>query len=143
MAEGLTFSSVWACKYVASVVVDMAQCLPGTSALAIGRLLLDTQDTAIFPKRHELKRDEETGLTTINLHVPAGVIPLYVPTLKDGTADPSRNSYFHSVLSFATHLDLKVELPPSRQWPKLGGRTSVTCDIIWGGACMCRALDIT
>ncbi|KAJ6544995.1 proline racemase [Mycena vulgaris] len=90
----------------------------GHATIALGRFLIDTHDLAIFPRRNTLQHDEETGLTTLHLHAPCGVVHLSVYT-DDGHSDATRPVSFLGVPSFTTARDLEVEIPPSVQWKRL------------------------
>ncbi|KAJ7058977.1 hypothetical protein C8F01DRAFT_1371118 [Mycena amicta] len=46
----------------------------GHATIALGRLLADTHDLAVFPRRNDLPYDGETGLTKLRLHAPCGII---------------------------------------------------------------------
>ncbi|KAJ7846152.1 proline racemase [Mycena leptocephala] len=107
----------------------------GHATIALGRFLVDTHDLSIFPRRNMLKHDEVTGLTSLRLHAPCGVVHLSVYT-DDGHSDPTRPVSFLGVPSFVTARDLEVEIPPSVQWKRLrdSGRRSVKVDIAYGGA---------
>jgi trans-L-3-hydroxyproline dehydratase len=107
----------------------------GHATIALGRFLVDTHDLSIFPRRNMLKHDEATGLTSLRLHAPCGVVHLSVYT-DDGHSDPTRPVSFLGVPSFVTARDLEVEIPPSVQWKRLrdSGRSSVKVDIAYGGA---------
>ncbi|KAJ7888792.1 proline racemase [Mycena leptocephala] len=107
----------------------------GHATIALGRFLVDTHDLSVFPRRNMLKHDEATGLTSLRLHAPCGIVHLSVDT-DDGHSDPTRPVSFLGVPSFVTARDLEVEIPPSVQWKRLrdSGRSSVKVDIAYGGA---------
>lgn len=108
----------------------------GHATLALGRFLVDA-DESIFPRRRQLKYDASSGMTSLRLHVPCGVVEVMVPTLPSGKSDPSKPVSFVSVPSFTTGVAVEVELPESHRWPELVGRSSVTVDIAYGGAYYC------
>ncbi|CAI7599409.1 unnamed protein product [Penicillium glandicola] len=93
----------------------------GHATIALGRFLVDV--------------DEKT--TTLNLHVPCGVVQVTVPTLESAKSDASRPVSFVSVPSFATAISLQVPLSEKYRWAELQGRTFVTADFAYGGAYYC------
>lgn len=112
----------------------------GHAAIALGRFLVDTHDTEVFPLRESLPFDPETNMTTVRLHTPCGINLLSVPTTPDGrSADSSKPVSFLSVPSFAGALDLVVNIPTEKRWPELiaTGRSSVTVNISYGGTWYC------
>ncbi|KAJ7249179.1 hypothetical protein B0H12DRAFT_1122222 [Mycena haematopus] len=90
----------------------------GHATIALGRFLVDTHDLSIFPRRNVLPYDEVTGLTTLRLHAPCGVVHVSVYT-DDGHSDATRPVSFLGVPSFVTARDLEVEIPLSEQWKRL------------------------
>ncbi|ORY84661.1 proline racemase [Leucosporidium creatinivorum] len=109
----------------------------GHATMALGRFLVDTLDTDVFPVRSSLKHDPETSTTQVNLHAPCGLVRISVPTLLKAeqiTYDSSRLVSFLSVPSFATAIDVEVEVPASYRWPELGSRTSIVLSVSYGGA---------
>lgn len=110
----------------------------GHAAIALGRFLVDTHDSDIFPLRNTLKFDPTTLTTTVNLHTPCGLNVLSVPTTENGSrSDPTKPVSFLSVPSFTGALDLVVDIPEDKRWPELNGRTSVTVDVSYGGTWYC------
>ncbi|KAJ5091201.1 hypothetical protein NUU61_006071 [Penicillium alfredii] len=109
----------------------------GHATIALGRFLVDVVDTAIFPRRHQLRHDTISGTTRLTLHVPCGLVEVSVPTLPTGSSDPSRPVSFVSVPSFATAISLRIPLAPQYRWPEVKGRDSVTADFAYGGAYYC------
>ncbi|KAJ7234205.1 proline racemase [Mycena haematopus] len=107
----------------------------GHATIALGRFLVDTHDLSIFPRRNVLPYDEVTGLTTLRLHAPCGVVHVSVYT-DDGHSDATRPVSFLGVPSFVTARDLEVEIPLSEQWKRLrdSQRSHVKVDIAYGGA---------
>ncbi|KAI2684945.1 hypothetical protein LCP963914a_5037 [Penicillium roqueforti] len=105
----------------------------GHATIALGRFLVDV-DEKVFPRRRELKFDPVSRTTTLNLHVPCGVVEVTVPTLDSGKSDASRPVSFVSVPSFATAISFQVPVPEKYRWAELAGRASVTADFAYGGA---------
>lgn len=107
----------------------------GHATIALGRFLVDTHDLSIFPHRDKLPHDEATGVTTLRLHAPCGVVHVSVHT-DDGHSDATRPVSFLGVPSFVTARDLEVDIPPSVQWKRLrdAQRSRVKVDIAYGGA---------
>ena len=67
----------------------------GHATIALGRFLIDTWDTSIFPKREEIDVDAGTLTAKINLHAPCGLVEITVPVTPDGKrSDPSRKVSF-------------------------------------------------
>ncbi|CAG8908686.1 unnamed protein product [Penicillium egyptiacum] len=108
----------------------------GHATLALGRFLVDV-DEEVFPRRKELRYDPLSRTTTLNLHVPCGVVEVTVPTLGSGRSDASRPVSFVSVPSFATAISLQVPIPEKYRWAELHGKTAVTADFAYGGAYYC------
>ncbi|GAA5851617.1 hypothetical protein JCM8547_001151 [Rhodosporidiobolus lusitaniae] len=109
----------------------------GHATMALGRFLVDTNDVETFPARLSLRHDPVTSTTQVNLHAPCGLVRISVPTLLEGDQikyDSSRLVSFLSVPSFATAIDLEVEVPEEYHWPELGERTSLVLDVSYGGA---------
>ncbi|KAF8176131.1 proline racemase [Mycena galopus ATCC 62051] len=107
----------------------------GHATIALGRFLVDTHDLNVFPRRNALLHDEATGLTSLRLHAPCGVVHVSVHT-DDGHSDATRPVSFLGVPSFVTARDLEVDIPPSEQWKRLrdAQRSRVKVDIAYGGA---------
>ncbi|OQE41314.1 hypothetical protein PENCOP_c005G04077 [Penicillium coprophilum] len=108
----------------------------GHATIALGRFLVDV-DEKVFPRRRELKYDPVSQTTTLNLHVPCGVVEVTVPTLACGKSDASRPVSFVSVPSFATAISLQVPVPEKYRWAELHDKTAVTVDFAYGGAYYC------
>nr|GAT47406.1 proline racemase [Mycena chlorophos] len=110
----------------------------GHATIALGRFLVDTHDLDVFPNREKLHHDAETGLTTLRLHAPCGLIRVQVPTiLSDGTSksDASKSVSFLGVPSYSTARGLKIAIPEEKRWPQLKDDDSeVVVDIAFGGA---------
>ncbi|KAF7337001.1 Proline racemase [Mycena venus] len=109
----------------------------GHATIALGRFLVDTHDLSVFPRRDALSHDEATGVTTLRLHAPCGVV--HVSVYKDRGhrhSDATRPVSFLGVPSFVTARDLEVDIPPSEQWKRLrdASRSRVKVDIAYGGA---------
>ncbi|KAF2448413.1 putative proline racemase [Karstenula rhodostoma CBS 690.94] len=110
----------------------------GHATIALGRLLVDTQDLSVFPRRKEVKYDPHTKTAVVNLHAPCGLVRVTVPTTEDGTrSDPSRPVTFVNVPSFATGKNIKVDISGADGWPELGQREHVTVSFCYGGAFTC------
>ena len=110
----------------------------GHATIALGRFLVDTHDSNVFPRRKELKFDASTKTVSLMLHAPCGLVNVTVPTTADGSrSDPTRPVSHLSVPSFATGLDVKIDVGPDFAWPELGSRTSATADFAYGGAFYC------
>ncbi|KAF4761607.1 hypothetical protein N7455_003470 [Penicillium solitum] len=108
----------------------------GHATIALGRFLVDV-DEKVFPRRKELKYDPVSRTTTLNLHVPCGVVEVAVPTLASGKSDASRPVSFVSVPSFATGISFQIPVPEKYRWAELRGKTAVTADFAYGGAYYC------
>lgn len=107
----------------------------GHATIALGRFLVDTDDSELFPRRQNLKWDSTSSTTHIRLHAPCGVVEVTVPTSPDGrTSDPSRPVSFISVESFATGLSVEVPFPRCPQWPS---GLPITADFAYGGTFYC------
>lgn len=110
----------------------------GHATIALGRVLLDTHDKAVFPRRDEVPVDQATGVATLYLHAPCGLVHVTVPVTPDGSrSDPTRPVSFLSVPSFATGRDVSVKVPPALRWPELGAREAVRVAFAYGGAFTC------
>ncbi|RUP48559.1 hypothetical protein BC936DRAFT_144392 [Jimgerdemannia flammicorona] len=114
----------------------------GHATIALGRFLIDTQDTVLFPKRVLLRPDPITGVISLNIQAPCGLVRTFVktspipssdthPTSNNFKSDPSSPVRFLSVPSFciATDLTTSINLPE--------GPLPVTFDIAFGGAYYC------
>ncbi|KAL3297584.1 proline racemase [Colletotrichum asianum] len=109
----------------------------GHATIALGRFLVDCTDETIFPRRKELKFDEQTNEAQVRLHVPAGIVQMKVPAVKaDGSwrTDTSRPVTFLSIPTFAIATDLTFHIPENLRWAEMNGRDSVTIDVGYGGA---------
>lgn len=118
----------------------------GHATIALGRFLVDTHTMKrSLPKRHELKHDPSTNTAMLNLHAPCGLLRVTCPTTSEGCrSDPSRPVSFVSVPSFATALQVEINIPHTRRWPELTSRESVLVDFSYGGAfyCMVDAAEL-
>lgn len=109
----------------------------GHATIALGRFLVDTHDSEVFPRRDTLVVDERSKTVDLNLHAPCGLVHVRVPVTNDGRkSDPSRPVTFLSTPAFAMAIQLKVPVPNSAKihWPELGERESITLDVSYGGA---------
>lgn len=107
----------------------------GHATIALGRFLVDTHDTAVFPKRDALVVDKALAAVDLNLHAPCGVVRVRVPVIDGGhKSDLSRPVSFLSTPAFATAIQLKVPISPEIRWPELRGREHITLDVSYGGA---------
>ncbi|KAF2214144.1 hypothetical protein CERZMDRAFT_38374 [Cercospora zeae-maydis SCOH1-5] len=107
----------------------------GHATIALGRFLIDTHDKTVFPRRDQLKHDPVTRTTNLVLHAPCGLVEVTVPTNAKATkSDPTRPVSHVSVPSFATGVDVKIDIPGEYRWPQLGKRTHVTTNFSYGGA---------
>ncbi|KAK4624483.1 Trans-L-3-hydroxyproline dehydratase [Fulvia fulva] len=110
----------------------------GHATIALGRVLLDTHDKAVFSNRDKVAFDAETKTASLTLHAPCGLVHVTVPTNSNGTAsDPTRPVSHISVPSFTTGINIKVFLKAPYRWPELCGRHHVTADFSYGGAFYC------
>ncbi|OAF99486.1 Diaminopimelate epimerase-like protein, partial [Paraphaeosphaeria sporulosa] len=110
----------------------------GHATIALGRLLVDTQDLSVFPRRKDVQHDPHTKTAVVNLHAPCGLVRITVPTTEDGTqSDPTRPVTFVNVPSFATGKDIRVDVPDADVWPELGQRGHVKVSFCYGGAFTC------
>lgn len=111
----------------------------GHATIALGRFLVDTHDTAVFPKREELVFDSVRKTTSVDIHAPCGVVNVSVPTRQNErgvlVADSERDVSFISTPAFASGIQVNVPIPEERRWPELAaqGRSSVTLDVSFGG----------
>ncbi|PYH48497.1 putative proline racemase [Aspergillus saccharolyticus JOP 1030-1] len=108
----------------------------GHATLALGRFLIDTHDTSVFPRRPHLAFNASTQTIQLRLHAPCGVVSVRVPTNAAGTqSDPSRPVAFLSTPAYATALQLTIPIPAAARWPELPPtKHSITLDISYGGA---------
>ena len=110
----------------------------GHATIALGRLLVDTEDLDVFPRRNEVRYDSQSMTATINLHAPCGLVRITVPVMEDGKrSDPSRPVTFINVPSFATGRDVEIKVPETNRWPELGHRDHVKVSFCYGGVFMC------
>ncbi|KAJ0382172.1 hypothetical protein COL922a_013090 [Colletotrichum nupharicola] len=108
----------------------------GHATIALGRFLVDCTDQIIFPRRKDLKFDEQMNEVQVRLHVPAGIVQMKVPAVKaDGSwrTDTSRPVTFLSIPTFAIATDLTFHIPENLRWADMNGRDSVTVDVGYGG----------
>lgn len=108
----------------------------GHATIALGRMLVDTHDLDVFPRRESLSQEED-GTTRIRLHAPCGVVHISVPTTsRGGRSDATRPVSFLCVPSFVTARNLVVSVPEDVRWAglKRTGRSEVTVDVAYGGA---------
>lgn len=108
--------------------------------MAVGKFLVDF-DPKYFPCRKTLVHFPEQHFIHVRLDTPCGIIRVTVPVLADGTSDPVLNIRVFTRDCKALSLDVEVYIPLEFQWPKLKGRTSVTVDFSYGGACFCIIKD--
>lgn len=106
----------------------------GHGTIALGRFLVDTQDTSIFPNRNKLIVDEDEMVVRIKLHAPPGIVTIIVPVDGNARCDPSRPVRFQSIPVFAASIGLEVPIPTRYRWPQLGEKTSIVLDVSCGGA---------
>ena len=110
----------------------------GHATIALGRLLLDTHDETVFPKRKLVTHDPDTDTALLKLHAPCGLLEVTVPTTADGQrSDPTRPVTFLSVPSFCTGMNVTVEVLAEDTWQELDGRRKVVVDFAYGGAFFC------
>ncbi|KAE9405148.1 Diaminopimelate epimerase-like protein [Gymnopus androsaceus JB14] len=118
----------------------------GHATIALGRFLVDSQDTEVFPRRKALQlqtnNDRET-FTVLRLHAPCGVVNVYVPTTLEGTSDITKPVRFRSVPSFVSSPEhgISLDVPSDIAWPKLIERTAhnkapltISMEVAYGGA---------
>lgn len=114
----------------------------GHAIIALGRFLVDTHDPLIFPRRSFLHPDPLTGMVSLNIQAPCGLVRTFVqitptpvfdahPTSNAFKSDPSAPVRFLSVPSFCVGTDLSVTLPLP------DGPLTVTFDLAFGGAFYC------
>ncbi|KAI0633599.1 Diaminopimelate epimerase-like protein [Trametes polyzona] len=111
----------------------------GHATIALGRFLVDTEDESVFPRRRQVRFDEETGECKLRLHAPCGIVDVTVPSVREGDeirSDPERAVRFVSVKSFAAAIDLVVDVPDELRWQELraAGKSTVKVDVAYGGA---------
>ncbi|KAI9713820.1 MAG: hypothetical protein M1820_000550 [Bogoriella megaspora] len=110
----------------------------GHGTIALGRLLVDTHDLSIFPRRDKLRFNEKERTVSINLHAPCGLVRVTVPSNANGEkADSSRHVSFLSVPSFTTMLNTPAPINKEDAWEALAKRGSgfeVRVDVSYGGA---------
>ncbi|KAF2649588.1 Diaminopimelate epimerase-like protein [Lophiostoma macrostomum CBS 122681] len=110
----------------------------GHATIALGRFLIDTWDESVFPRRREIRVDEDKSAAEIRLHAPCGLVVITVPVVESGqSSDPTRPVSFVNLPAFATGRDVPVHIPQPARWPRLGGRETVTVDFCYGGAFTC------
>ncbi|KAL6305024.1 hypothetical protein BKA93DRAFT_847474 [Sparassis latifolia] len=100
----------------------------GHATIALGRFLVDTQDRGVFPRRGQVRYEEEKKETVVRVHAPCGVVEVTVPTVEEGgrrRSDEGKRVRFTSVESFVGGLGVAVRT--------LGGRTA-RVDVGYGGA---------
>lgn len=107
------------------------------ATIALGRLLLDTHDLNVFPRRNDIVWDQSALIAYVNIHAPCGLLRAKVPVNANGSAsDPILPVSFVSVPFFASGLQIPVNI--SHRWPQLKGSKkadlSVTVDFAYGGA---------
>ncbi|GJJ06160.1 hypothetical protein Clacol_000349 [Clathrus columnatus] len=125
----------------------------GHATIALGRFLIDTRDTSIFPRRF-LLMDQTSDVVdldhvTLTIHAPCGAVSVSVPvTIFKGSgsheppdkslimSDPSRPVSFLSVPSFATGIDIFAEIPSAYLWKEYTSASmkGIHFDIAFGGA---------
>ena len=116
----------------------------GHATLAVARLLVDqagSESAPIFElaSKRRLEPDLEAKQVKVDLHVPCGLVHVTVPIItqdegKQWRTDANRPISYLSVPSYATGIEITVNIPPSFSWPELDGRDSVIVDIAYGGA---------
>lgn len=107
----------------------------GHVTIALGRFLVDTHDTSVFPRRLELGVDSAMQTVAVDIHAPCGVVRVSVPTTPDGSrSDPSRLVGFVSTPAFSSALQLQIPIPAEIRWPELGWKDSIRVDVSYGGA---------
>ncbi|EME85145.1 uncharacterized protein MYCFIDRAFT_214964 [Pseudocercospora fijiensis CIRAD86] len=112
----------------------------GHATIALARFLLDTHDKKIFPKRDDIRLNRKKQDAELVLHAPCGLVKVIVPTTEDGSqSHPSHASYHLSVPSFATGIDVRIEIPEEYRWPELLSKNQnhVIADFSYGGAFYC------
>ncbi|OLN82003.1 Trans-L-3-hydroxyproline dehydratase [Colletotrichum chlorophyti] len=109
----------------------------GHATIALGRFLVDCTDEGVFPRRRDLKFDDDKQQVEVRLHAPVGLVRITVPVVKvngDWRTDTKRLITFLSVPTFATAVNLTVPIPQSLRWLELGDFETVKVDIGFGGA---------
>lgn len=110
----------------------------GHATIALGRFLVDTHDTDVFPQRDSVNFNAKDKIASLVFHAPCGLVEITVPTTADGScSDPTRPVSHISVPSFATGLGVNIGITSQYRWPELGDRESVTADFSYGGAFYC------
>lgn len=125
--------------YSANKTAEGYSTMCGHATIALGRFFVDTHDPLVFPGREKLFFDAERQETLLRLHAPCGVVQVRVPTVgtgQDARSDGSQAVSFTSVPSFASAVDVRVDIPEDQRWPQLRqtGRDFVMVDIAFGGA---------
>lgn len=123
----------------------------GHATIALGRFLVDTCDTSIFPRRSRLVNvNKDSRVISLVIHAPCGLVKVSVPVVLEETStgsvenvsensvksDPSRPVSFLSVPSFATGIDISADIPVAYIWREIASVSSkkVRFDIAFGGA---------
>ena len=114
----------------------------GHATIALGRFLVDTHDVDLLPPRRSLQYSPESGMSTIRLHAPCGVVRVNVPTTLDGKqADGAKPVRFISVPSFVSrknlafwisHEDARITL--RLEHPDHRGGSTISISFAYGGA---------
>ncbi|KAJ3811509.1 proline racemase [Lentinula aff. lateritia] len=113
----------------------------GHATIALGRFLVDTHDSEVFPRRLLLqvqKDDDGQTFTVLRLHAPCGVVTVKVPTTLESKSDATKPVRFQSVTCFVSSpkQGVTVEVPLEMAWPKLieQNKRQIRIDISYGGA---------
>lgn len=111
----------------------------GHATIALGRFLVDSQDTSLGVRPEHLQYLPESQETVVRLHAPCGIVTVNVPSIRtpgSEKSDPQRRVSFLSVPSFASAVDVTVEVPQDKRWRALiaAGRNKVVVDVAFGGA---------
>ncbi|KAJ3881071.1 proline racemase [Lentinula edodes] len=113
----------------------------GHATIALGRFLVDTHDSEVFPRRSLLqvqKDDDGQTFTVLRLHAPCGVVTVNVPTTLEDKSDATKPVRFQSVTCFVSSpkQGVTVEVPLEMAWPKLikQNKRQIRMDISYGGA---------
>lgn len=110
----------------------------GHATIALGRFLIDTHDLSVFPRRNDVRINEESKTAALHLHAPCGLVVVTVPMTADlARSDPSRPVSFICVPSFATGANIRVPIPPQNRWPEMEKRDSIIVSFCYGGAFTC------
>lgn len=110
----------------------------GHATIALGRFLLDTHDLDVFPQRNQISHDPATKTAFLYLHAPCGLLKVTVPVIDDGScSDPKRPVSFISVPSFATGLNISINVRRAPDWPAFAPQEYITADFSYGGAFFC------